>query len=122
MPSLWLDSARERSHVEGLKPSGCAGSAALSRPASTRPRRHDDMSSRTVLITGASAGIGRALAQEFASQGHDLILVARSVDALRDLAAELGTLHGVRVVDIPMDLATRRSASELALAVKQRDL
>lgn len=80
------------------------------------------MAARTVLITGASAGIGRALAAEFASQGHDLILVARSVDALRDLAAELATLHGVRAVDIPMDLATRRSASELKLAVKQRDL
>lgn len=80
------------------------------------------MSSRTVLITGASAGIGRALAKEFASQGHDLILVARSVDALRDLAAELGTLHGIRALDIPLDLSSRRSASELALAVKQRDL
>lgn len=80
------------------------------------------MAARTVLITGASAGIGRALAAEFASHGHDLILVARSVDALRDFAAELGTLHGIRAVDIALDLSSRRSASELELAVKQRDL
>ena len=78
--------------------------------------------SRTVLITGASAGIGRSLAEVFAANGHDLILVARRVEALRELAASLSERHGIRAVDIPIDLSVRRSADELAVSVRQRDL
>lgn len=77
---------------------------------------------RTVLVTGASAGIGRALADAFAGQGHDLVLVARRVDVLRDLAEELAARHGVSVTPIAMDLSVRRAAEELAVAVRQRDL
>ncbi|HSG88497.1 MAG TPA: SDR family oxidoreductase [Pseudomonadales bacterium] len=77
---------------------------------------------RTVLITGASAGIGKALAHVFAAHGHDLVLVARRVELLRELAVELRERHGVRVFDIPLDLTVRRSADELMVAVRQRDL
>ena len=45
----------------------------------------------TVLVTGASSGIGEALAWEFASAGHDLILVARSKEKLADMAVEAAT-------------------------------
>ena len=40
----------------------------------------------TVLILGANAGIGRALAVEFASHGHDLILTGRDLEELQALA------------------------------------
>ncbi|MDY7082771.1 MAG: SDR family NAD(P)-dependent oxidoreductase, partial [Halobacteria archaeon] len=40
----------------------------------------------STLITGASGGIGKAFAEEFARNGHDLVLVARSEDKLREIA------------------------------------
>ena len=57
------------------------------------------------LITGASAGIGRELARQFAGHEHDVILVARRADALRELARELKTDYGVRTSTISLDLA-----------------
>lgn len=58
----------------------------------------------TVLITGASGGIGYELAKLFARDHHNLILVARSGDKLTEVAAELETF-AVGVRTIPLDLA-----------------
>ncbi|HRL77689.1 MAG TPA: SDR family NAD(P)-dependent oxidoreductase, partial [Candidatus Accumulibacter phosphatis] len=52
----------------------------------------------TVLITGASSGIGAALAHCFARAGHRLVLVARRADRLQELARALATEHGVRAI------------------------
>jgi uncharacterized protein len=59
----------------------------------------------TVLITGASGGIGYELAKLFARDRHNLILVARSSDKLTQVASELQTL-GVTVKIFALDLAT----------------
>ena len=58
----------------------------------------------TVLITGASEGIGYELAKLFARDHHNLVLVARSADKLAQVANELQT-QGVVVKAIPIDLA-----------------
>ena len=58
----------------------------------------------TVLITGASGGIGYELAKLFARDHHNLILVARSADKLAQVATELQT-HGVTVKTFVLDLA-----------------
>jgi 3-hydroxy acid dehydrogenase / malonic semialdehyde reductase len=47
-----------------------------------------DFQDRVVLITGASAGIGAALAREFGRKGAKLILLARRIDRLKELATE----------------------------------
>ena len=65
------------------------------------------------LITGASSGIGEALARCFAQAGHDLVLVARSRAKLQALASGLKQRHGVRVVVAPADLAGPEAAVEL---------
>jgi short-subunit dehydrogenase len=62
------------------------------------------MSATTVLITGASGGIGYELAKVFARDRHNLVLVARNADRLAQVARELQT-HGVTVKTIALDLA-----------------
>ncbi|WP_124726889.1 SDR family NAD(P)-dependent oxidoreductase [Staphylospora marina] len=52
---------------------------------------------QTVLITGASEGIGKELAKLFAESGHHLVLVARNREKLNRLADELSDAHGVRI-------------------------
>ena len=63
------------------------------------------MSTRpTVLITGASTGIGAVYAERFAQRGHDLVVVARDQARLDALAARLRSEHNVTVDVIPADL------------------
>lgn len=62
----------------------------------------------TVLITGASGGIGYELAKLFARDHHNLILVARSADKLAQVATELQT-HGITVKTFALDLAQPQS-------------
>ena len=63
------------------------------------------MSTRpTVLITGASTGIGAVYAERFAQRGHDLVLVARDQARMEALAARLRSTHQVAIDVIPADL------------------
>ena len=60
----------------------------------------------TALITGASSGIGEALAHLFANADYNLVLVARSQDKLSDLASQLKDQHSIDCHVIPTDLST----------------
>ncbi|AXQ28272.1 SDR family oxidoreductase [Solimonas sp. K1W22B-7] len=71
------------------------------------------MSKETVLITGASAGIGLALAEEFAANGHPLVLVARSAGKLKEIAADLRERRGVACEWIAADLSQPQAPQQL---------
>lgn len=65
------------------------------------------------LITGASDGIGHALANRIAAEGLNVVLVARSEDRLHALAADLGAAHGVETLVIAVDLAEATAADSI---------
>jgi short-subunit dehydrogenase len=77
---------------------------------------------RTALITGASSGIGKALAEEFARDGYNLVLAARSVQRMQSLADELQQRHGISAIVIGADLETAAGATELHAEVKRRGI
>lgn len=78
--------------------------------------------SSTALVTGASAGIGGAIAHELAARGHGVVLVARRLDRLQALAEELNGEHGVRAEAIACDLTKARDRGRLPAQIAELDL
>ena len=72
---------------------------------------------RTMLITGASAGLGAALAREYAGRGWDLVLLARREERLNALAAELHTAYGTQSQVIAADLFSETAVPDLMSAL-----
>jgi uncharacterized protein len=68
----------------------------------------------TVLITGATAGIGHAFATELARKGHDLVIVARDTERLKSVAKQLADKHGVDVRTRTADLSTTTGIKRVA--------
>ncbi len=77
-------------------------------------------SAGTALITGASSGIGEALAHCFARAHYSVVLVARSEDKLKALASKLQTQYGVTASVQASDLARSGAASTLAAALARK--
>ncbi|MCA1055509.1 SDR family oxidoreductase [Rossellomorea aquimaris] len=71
------------------------------------------MNNKTVLITGASSGIGLHFSHKFAQAGHDVVLVARSKDKLQALATELEGEYNVKAHVVPADLAKAGASKSL---------
>ena len=80
----------------------------------------DPHSRPLALITGASAGIGAAFARAYAARGYDLALVARRVERLEALAAELAAAHGIEAFAVPADLAAYEAHVGVLRAVADR--
>ena len=76
-------------------------------------------SGSTALVTGASSGIGAALAKRFARAGFNLVLVARSEDKLKQQARALAAEHAIRAWVVPADLSQPDAAWRLAAQMKR---
>ena len=74
------------------------------------------------LVTGASSGIGEALARQLAASGLNLVLVARRGPLLEKLGAELHTTHGIDYRVVPLDLTSDDILTPLRAATDDIDI
>ena len=77
---------------------------------------------QTALVTGASGGIGVDLADCFARDGYDLVLTARSADALREVADRLAKQHGIVATPIVNDLGVFGGGRKLVEAIRAKGI
>jgi short-subunit dehydrogenase len=75
----------------------------------------------TALVTGASTGLGRAFATALAARGHDLVLVARDVERLEQVAGSVRAAHASTVEVLDADLVTDAGRATVEARVARRD-
>src|SRR5699024_1056326 len=109
--SVCMDGKQVVTDARSWKPRPCASS-----PPETASMY--DFTGKTVVVTGGSMGIGAAFADELARRKARLVLVARSEDKLRAVAAELTRAHRATVDVIAADLARPGAATQVFQAVR----
>lgn len=82
----------------------------------------ENTTEKTVLITGATSGIGRELTNLFAKDGYNLVLVARSGNSLRLIADEYEQQFGIKATTIAQDLADPKAADAIYEQTQQQGI
>jgi short-subunit dehydrogenase len=71
------------------------------------------MKQKTVIITGASSGIGKALAFEFAAAGANLVLASRNIKLLEEIKAEINKIYSVKIIAVKTDVTIETECKNL---------
>ncbi len=77
---------------------------------------------KTILITGATGGLGLEFCHLIAKEGHDLVISARNIDALNHLKQDLVSLYKIQVYTVAVDLSLPNSALELYNYTKENKI
>jgi uncharacterized protein len=102
--------------------SGMSVAASIKKPINFCLREDSPMKLQTALITGASSGIGKALARKFANNGYDIVAIGRQKNMLDDVAAELGRYRDISVTVIAKDLTQETAPQEIYDELKARKI
>lgn len=94
----------------------------LGQSAQQQPSAGNPANGKTVLVTGATSGIGRELANLFAKDGYNLVLVARSDDSLQQIGQDYEQQFGVRATTISRDLTDPNAAGEIYAETQRQGL
>jgi len=89
---------------------------------SKRVRNSEIWRGKWALVTGASSGIGKAIAEELAAQGAHLLLTARRLDRLNELAESLESKHGIQAKAFQADLNDAQAPERLFAFTKEQNL
>lgn len=77
---------------------------------------------QTVLITGASSGIGKALANQFVEKNFNLVIVAEDADELSEAAGEFRNNYEVKVTEIPKNLTNEKAPAEVYNQLRSQEI
>ncbi|MFD2130086.1 SDR family oxidoreductase [Pseudogracilibacillus auburnensis] len=75
---------------------------------------------KTAIVTGASSGIGKAIAMKLAEENINVVLVARSEDKLTTLAKEINNKEGANALAIPTDVSKREEVEKMVKEAKKQ--
>jgi NAD(P)-dependent dehydrogenase (short-subunit alcohol dehydrogenase family) len=89
-------------------------------PSSTMGHAGGRLAGKVALVTGASRGIGKAVAKVFAREGAELVLVARTTGGLEELDDEIRQLNGKTSLLVPLDLREFEAIDRLGYALYER--
>jgi NADP-dependent 3-hydroxy acid dehydrogenase YdfG len=77
---------------------------------------------KTILITGATSGFGKAIAEKFASENHDLIITGRRSNLLKALQQELQTTYGIIVTTLNFDIRDKEAVKAAVATLKEQPI
>lgn len=74
---------------------------------------------RTVLVTGATSGFGKSIAERFAASGDRVIVTGRRLDRLGELVEDLATRHGIAAHALPFDVRDRKAVDDAVASLPE---
>jgi len=75
-------------------------------------KKHN-MNKKVCIITGASSGIGKALAYEYASIGHNIVIAARRIDLLSEIAKKIESKYSTKIITVAADVSNQKDCENI---------